>query len=42
MFFHQLAREPFVRCETGYCVAQVSMDNRSDTFSGDGAVVSNN
>ncbi len=42
MLFHQLTRSPFIGCEPAQYVAQVPADNRSDSFSGDRAVVSNN
>ena len=42
MLFRQLARGPFISCESADCVAQVAVDNRNESFSGDRAVVSNN
>jgi len=42
MLFHQLIRGPFISCESRQSVPQVSADNRSESFSGDCAVVSNN
>ena len=42
VLFHQLMRGHFISCETAQGVAQVPVDNHSDPFSGDRAVVSNN
>ena len=42
VLFHQLTRGPFIRCEPAHQVAQVPVDNYSESFSGDRAVVSNN
>jgi hypothetical protein len=42
VLFHQLMRGHFISCDTAQDVAQVPVDNHSDSFSGDRAVVSNN
>jgi hypothetical protein len=42
MLFRQLMHRPFISCESGHCIAQIVPDNRGESFSGDGAVVSNN
>jgi hypothetical protein len=40
MFFDQLTRRPFIRCESANCIAQLTPDNRNESLSGDSAVVS--
>ena len=42
MLFHQLTRGPFISCESADCIAQITVENRNESFSGDRAVVSNN
>jgi hypothetical protein len=42
MFFGQLTRSPFISCESANCIAQITPDNRNESFSGDRAVVSDN
>jgi hypothetical protein len=42
MLFRQLAGGLFVSCESADCVAQVTLNDGSEAFSGDRAVVSNN
>jgi hypothetical protein len=42
MPFHQLMRGHFISCESADCVAQITVENRGDSFSGDCTVVSNN
>jgi hypothetical protein len=42
MFIGQLTRGPFISCESANCVAQITPDNRDESFSGDRAVVSDN
>ena len=42
MLFRQLAYRLFISCESVDCIAQILPDNRSESFSGDCAVVSNN
>ena len=42
MFLGQLTRGPFISCEATNCIAQITPDNRNESFSGDRAVVSDN
>src|SRR5581483_6190838 len=42
MFFHQLARNPYIGCESANYIARIALNNRSKSFSGDRAVVSDN
>ena len=42
MLFRQLTHRPFISCESAHCIAQITPDNRNESFSGDGAVVSDN
>jgi hypothetical protein len=42
MFFGQLTRGPFISCESANCIAQIAPNNRNESFSGDGAVISDN
>jgi hypothetical protein len=42
MLLRQLTRGPFVSCQSADCIAQITPDNRNESFSGDRAVVSNN
>lgn len=42
VLLHELTRGPFICCERAHCVAQIPVDNYSDSFSGDRAVVSDN
>jgi hypothetical protein len=42
MFFGQLARGPFIDCESANCIAQILPNDRNKSFSGDRAVVSDN
>jgi len=42
MLFRQLTRSSFISCESADCIAQITPDNRNESFSGDRAVVSNN
>jgi hypothetical protein len=42
VLFHQLTRSSFIHCEPRQSVSQLSANNRSDSLSGDRAVVSNN
>jgi hypothetical protein len=40
MFFSQLTCGPLVDCDSTNCIAQITLDNRDQSFSGDRAVVS--
>src|SRR5262245_10857742 len=40
VLFHQLTRDPFISCECADSVPQVTVNNRSHSFSRDRAVVS--
>ena len=40
--FRELTRGPFISCKSADCIAQITPDNRNESFSGDRAVVSNN
>jgi hypothetical protein len=42
MFFGQLTRGSFIGCESTNCIAQITPDNRNESFSGDGAIVDDN
>ena len=42
MFFGQLMSGPSVNCESADCIAQITSENRNESFSGDRAVVSDN
>ena len=42
VLFHQLTRGHFISCESANCIAQITPDNRNESFSGDRAVVSDN
>jgi hypothetical protein len=42
MLFRQLAYHPCVSCQSAHCIAQILPNNRSESFSGGCAVVSNN
>jgi hypothetical protein len=42
MFFGQLMRGPFINCESANCIAQITSENRNESFSGDRAIVSDN
>jgi hypothetical protein len=42
VLFRQLAHGPFISCESANSITQIALENCSKSFSGDGAVVSDN
>ena len=40
VLFHQFTRASFIRGKSADCIAQIPPHNRNESFSGDGAVVS--
>ena len=42
VLFHQFTRASFIRGKSADCITQITPHNRNESFSGDGAVVSDN